>query len=348
MQQLGITLFLLLSLAAIVRALRIMRLGNALQLSALVFKVVLNFTGAALMLVTGAELATAYRAVALILVFFQFLNPVALTLYFTPPKASHLPLALSIIFAGIMMSLLIWYGLIELGWLTSHPIPVSLFEFDVTRPGEFGSWSVLYKIFTPVILATLIYQQILHYRVKGRGFLRAKLWEVFYLSSGLVRAIVLVALLAYVPGNFETIFTLLSITMAISLLLDTGIILVFASSRPVQFNRDHGLHLAGTWSPELERIVTEAARPDHLRNSKFQLAELAHASQIPSYRVTQIVSQGLEIHIKELINHFRLRCFNTLQSAQPKERKKTLLAECGFNSYASFYAARKSNHTTTE
>jgi hypothetical protein len=171
--------------------------------------------------------------------------------------------------------------------------------------------------------------------------LRAKLWEVFYLSSGLVRAITLVALLAYVPGNFETIYTLLSITMAISLLLDTGIILVFASSRPVQFYRDHGLHLAGTWSPELERIVTEAARPEHLKNSKFQLAELAHASQIPSYRVTQIVSQGLGIHIKELINHFRLRRFDALQRAQPKELKKTLLAECGFNSYASYYAARK-------
>ena len=139
MQQLGITLFLLLSLAAIVRTLRIMRLGNALQLSALLFKIVLNFTGAALMLVTGSELATAYRAIALTLVFFQFLNPVALTIYFTPPKASHLPLALSIIFAGIMMPLLIWYGLIELGWLATHPIPVSLFEFDVTWPGEFGS-----------------------------------------------------------------------------------------------------------------------------------------------------------------------------------------------------------------
>jgi hypothetical protein len=339
--QLGITLFLLLSVAAIVRTLRIMRLGNALQLSALVFKVVLNFTGAALMLFTGAELPTAYRAVALTLVFLQFLNPVALTIYFTPPKASHLPLSLSLLFAGIMMPLLLWYGFIELEWLASHPIPVSLFEFDITRPGEFGAWSFLYKIFTPAILATLIYQQILHYRVKGRGFLRAKLWEVFYLSSGLVRAITLVALLAYVPGSFETIYSLISIVIALSLLLDTGIILVFASSRPVQFYRDHGLHLAGTWSPELERIVTEAARPDHLRNSKFQLAELAHASQIPSYRVTQIVSQGLGIHIKELINHFRLRRFDALQSAQPKERKKTLLAECGFNSYATYYAARK-------
>jgi hypothetical protein len=339
--QLGITLFLLLSVVAIVRTLRIMRLGNALQLSALVFKVVLNFTGAALMLVTGAELPTAYRAVALTLVFFQFLNPVALTIYFTPPKASHLPLALSLLFAGIMMPLLVWYGIIELGWLASHPIPVSLFEFDVTTPGEFGAWSLLYKIFTPAILATLIYQQILHYRIKGRGFLRAKLWEVIYLSSGLARAITLVALLAYVPGNFESIFTLLSTVMALSLLLDTGIILVFASSRPVQFYRDYGLHLAGTWSPELERIITEAARPEHLKNSKFQLSALAHASRIPSYRVTQIVSQGLDMHIKELINHFRLRRYDALQSAHPKERKKTLLAECGFNSYATYYAARK-------
>ena len=50
MLQLGITLFLLLSLAAIVRTLRFMRLGNVMQLSALVFKVVLNFTGASLLL----------------------------------------------------------------------------------------------------------------------------------------------------------------------------------------------------------------------------------------------------------------------------------------------------------
>jgi len=341
LQQLGITLFLLLSLAAIVRTLRIMRLGNALQLSVLVFKVVLNFTGAALMLVTGAELATAYRALALTLVFFQFLNPVALTIYFTPPKASHLPLALSVLFAALMMPLLIWYGLIELGWLASHPIPVSLFAFDVDRPGEFGTWSVLYKIFTPAILATLIYQQIKHYRVKGRGILRAKLWEVFYLTSGLARALTLVVLLTYVPGNFETIYQILIIVLAISLLLDTGIILIFASSRPVQFYRDHGLHLAGTWSPELERIVTEAARPEHLKNSKFQLAELAHAAQIPSYRVTQIVSHGLAMNIKELINHFRLKRYDALLAAQPKERKKTLLTECGFNSYAAYYAARK-------
>lgn len=341
MLQLGITLFLLLSVAAIVRTLRIMRLGNALQLSALLFKVTLNFTGAALMLVTGAELPTAYRALALTLVFFQFLNPVALTIYFTPPKASQLPLALSIIFAGLMMPLLLWYGLIELKWVPSHPIPVSLFEFDATRPGEFGTWSILYKVFTPAILATLIYQQITHYWVRGRGFLRAKLWEVFYLSSGLVRAITLVVLLAYVQGNFETLYSLLSIVIAISLLLDTGIILVFASSRPVQFYRDHGLHLAGTWSPELERIVTEASRPEHLINSKFQLAALAHASNIPSYRVTQIVSQGLGIHIKELINHFRLRRYDALVLERPDERKKALLAECGFNSYATYYAARR-------
>ena len=58
MLQLGITLFLLLSVAAIVRTLRIMRLGNALQLSALAFKIILNFLGAALMLVTGSELPT--------------------------------------------------------------------------------------------------------------------------------------------------------------------------------------------------------------------------------------------------------------------------------------------------
>jgi AraC-like DNA-binding protein len=339
--QLGITLFLLLSVAAIVRTLRIMRLGNALQLSALLFKVTLNFTGAALMLVTGAELPTAYRALALTLVFFQFLNPVALTIYFTPPKASHLPLALSIIFAGLMMPLLLWYGLIELEWVASHPIPVSLFGFDATRPGEFGTWSILYKVFTPAILATLIYQQITQYWVRGRGFLRAKLWEVFYLSSGLVRAITLVVLLAYVQGNFETLYSLLSIVIAISLLLDTGIILVFASSRPVQFYRDHGLHLAGTWSPELERIVTEASRPEHLINSKFQLAALAQASNIPSYRVTQIVSQGLGIHIKELINHFRLRRYDALVLERPDERIKALLAECGFNSYATYYAARR-------
>lgn len=104
MLQLGITLFLLLSLAAIVRTLRFMRLGNVMQLSALVFKVVLNFTGASLLLVAGPQLTSTYRALALTLVFFQFLNPVALTLYFTPPKASKLPLVLSVLFAAVMMA----------------------------------------------------------------------------------------------------------------------------------------------------------------------------------------------------------------------------------------------------
>jgi AraC-like DNA-binding protein len=293
------------------------------------------------MVVAGSELPTAYRALALTLVFLQFLNPVALTIYFTPPKASHLPLVLSIVFAGIMMPLLIWYGLIDLRWMQPHPIPVSLFAFDVDRPGEFGSWSVLYKIFTPAILATLLYQQITHYLVKGRGILRAKLWEVFYLTSGLLRAVTLVMLLEWVPGNFNTIYHILSVVMAISLFLDTGIILIFASSRPVQFFRDYGLHLAGTRSPELERIVTEASRPEHLKNSKFQLAELAHAAHIPAYRVTQFVSQGLGMNIRELINHFRLQRYDALLAAQPKERKKTLLTECGFNSYAAYYAARK-------
>jgi hypothetical protein len=342
MLQLGITLFLLLSVAAIVRTLRIMRLGNALQLSALAFKIILNFLGAALMLVTGSELPTTYRAVALALIFFQFLNPVALTVYFTPPKASPMPLALSVLFAGLMMPLLLWYGLIELGLLASHPIPVSLFEFHARNPLDFGSWSILYKILTPAILATLIYQQLTHYRVKGRGFMRAKLWELIYLISGFARSIMLVALLESVPGSFETAYTIVTTAIGLSLFLDTGIILVFASSRPVQFYRDHGLHLTGHWSPELERIVTEAARPEHLVNSKFQLAELAHAAQIPSYRVTQIISQGLGIHIKELINHFRLRRYDALERERPKERKKTLLAECGFNSYATYYAARKS------
>ena len=341
MYQFGTALFLLLSLAAIVRTLRIMRLGNVLQLSALIFKVVLNFIGAALLLVAGSQLTSTYRALALTLVFFQFLNPVALTLYFTPPRASKLPLVLSVLFAAAMMPLLLWFGFIRAGWFDAHPVPVALFEFNLERPGVFGAWSVLYRIFTPAILATLLYQQLQHYRVSGRGLLRAKYWEVCYLASGLARALILVGLLQWVPGSFEQVITVLSTVLGLTLLVDTGIILIFASSRPVQFYRDHGLHLAGTWSTELERIVTEAARPDHLRNSKFQLAELAHASQIPSYRVTQIVSQGLNMHIKELINHFRLRRFDALQSAQPKERKKTLLAECGFNSYASYYAARK-------
>jgi hypothetical protein len=340
--QLGTTLFLLLSLAAVVRTLRIMRLGNALQLSALLFKVVLNFFGAALMIVAGCDLPTTYRALALVLIFFQFLNPVALTLYFTPPKASHLPLGLSIIFAALMMPLLIWYGLIDLGLLHTHPIPVALFEFDVRNPGEFGAWSVLYKIFTPAILATLLYQHLTHYRIKGRGYLKAKYWETFYLASGLLRALSLIAMLELAPGNFDAVYSALSLVLAVTLLLDTGIILVFASSRPVQFFRDYGLHLAGTWTPELERIVTEAARPEHLKNPKFQLAELAHASEIPSYRVTQIISQGLGIHMKELLNHFRLRRFDQLQAERPTERKKALLTECGFNSYAAYYAARKS------
>lgn len=341
MLQLGITLFLLLSLAAVVRTLRILRLGNALQLGALVFKVVLNFLGAALLLVAGAELPTAYRAVALTLVFFQFLNPVALTLYFTPPKASTAPLALSVVFAGVMMPLLLWYVLILAGWLDPHPIPVSLFEFNLDKPGEFGAWSVAYKIFTPVILGTLIVQQLTHYRVPKRGFLAAKRWELFYLISGLLRALTLVALLAYLPANFGILFTWISLVMGLSLFLDTGIILIFASSRPVQFYRDYGLHLAGPWSPELEAIVVQASDPDNMRNSKFQLADLALASRIPSYRLTQIVSRGLEMNIKELINHFRIRRYEDLIRNQPDERKKALLAECGFNSYAAYYAARR-------
>lgn len=341
MVQLALALFLLLSLAAMVRTLRIMRLGNALQLGALLFKIVLNFLGAALMMVAGAELPTAYRAVALTLIFFQFLNPVALTVYFTPPKASSAPLALSIVFAGVMMPLLLWYVLILAGWVESHPIPVSLFEFNLATPGEFGAWSVAYKIFTPAILATLVVQQLQHYRVPGRGFLAAKRWELFYLLSGLLRALALVGLLAYLPANFGVMYTWITTTMGLSLFVDTGIILFYASSRPVQFYRDYGLHLAGPWSPELEAIVAQASDPDTMRNAKFQLADLAQASRIPSYRVTQIVSKGLEMNIKELINHFRIRRYEELIRNQPDERKKALLAECGFNSYAAYYAARK-------
>lgn len=162
-----------------------MRLGNVLQLSALVFKVVLNFTGASLLLLAGPQLTSTYRALALTLVFFQFLNPVALTLYFTPPKASKLPLVLSVLFAAVMMALLLWYGFIWGGWLDVQPLPVALFDFNLQQPGTVGAWSVLYQIFTPAILATLLFQQLQHYRVPGRGLLRAKYWEVFYLASGL-------------------------------------------------------------------------------------------------------------------------------------------------------------------
>ncbi|MEY4968997.1 MAG: hypothetical protein RLZZ261_768 [Bacteroidota bacterium] len=341
MLQLAIALFLLLSLAALIRTLRIMRLGNALQLGALLFKIVLNFLGAALILVAGAEFPTAYRAVALMLIFFQFLNPVALTLYFTPPKASSAPLALSVVFAGVMMPLLLWYVLILAGWLEPHPIPVILFEFNRDTPGEFGAWSVAYKIFTPAILGTLIFQQLTHYRVPKRGFLAAKRWELFYLLSGFIRALTLVALLAYLPANFGVMYTWVTTVMGLSLFVDTGIILIFASSRPVQFYRDYGLHLAGPWSPELETIVIQASEPLNLRNSKFQLADLALASRIPSYRLTQIVSKGLEMNIKELLNYFRIRRYEALIRNQPDERKKTLLAECGFNSYAAYYAARR-------
>lgn len=218
---------------------------------------------------------------------------------------------------------------------------MALFDFNLQQPGTVGAWSVLYQIFTPAILATLLFQQLQHYRVPGRGLLRAKYWEVFYLASGLARALLLIAILHGVPGSLEHVLSVLSTVLGLTLLVDTGIILVFASSRPVQFFRDHGLHLAGPWTPELERIVAEAGRLEHLSNPKFQLAELAHASQIPSYRVTQIVRHGLQMPIKELINHFRVRHYEALQRARPKERKKVLLAECGFNSYAAYYAARK-------
>lgn len=341
MLQFGIALFLVLSLAAVVRTLRTMRLGNALQSGALLFKITLNFLGAALMVAVGAELATAYQALALVLVFFQFLNPVALSIYFNPPRASSWPLAVSLVFAAVMMPALIWYGVSELGLLPPHPMPTALFAFSLDTPGEFGSWSILYKIFTPLILGTLIVHQLQYYRIKDEGFLRSKRWELLYLISGLVRALVLIGLLAFAPGDFDRIYRLLTTFLGLSLLLDTGIILVFATSRPVQFYRDYGLELSGTWTPELEAIVRSASDPQHLAASKFGLQELADHAKIPSYLVTQYVNRNTGMQVKELLNHFRLRRFDELTRMHPKERKKALLAQVGFNSYAAYYAARK-------
>ena len=102
-------------MVAVVRALRIMRLGNAVRNGALIFKILLNFSGAALIIVTGAKLPTAYRAVALGMIFLQFLNPVALAIYFTPPQATSGLKSLSATFALVMMPLLLWYLAIDAG-----------------------------------------------------------------------------------------------------------------------------------------------------------------------------------------------------------------------------------------
>jgi hypothetical protein len=326
---------------AALRAVRMMRLGNALQSAALIFKIVLNFSGAALIMVTGAQLPTAYRAVALLMVFLQFLNPVALTLYFTPPLASSVLKTISIAFAGIMMPLLLWYLAIDAGWTVTHPLPVWLFEFSLDQPGQFGAWSVLYKVVTPMVLATLIYQQIRHYWIRGKGFSRHKYWELFYLLSGLSRALILIAVLEYTPGSFDAVFHALSLVMGLSLMVDTGIILVFATNRAVQFHRDYDLVLTGPWNAELEAIVREASLPEHFQRPHFSLADLAAATKIPSYRVTKIISKGIGLQVRELINHFRVRNYEMLVRTQPEERKKVHLAQSGFNSYAAYYATKR-------
>ena len=341
MLQVGISLFLVLSMIAAVRAVRIMRLGNALQSSALVFKIILNFLGAALLIVTGAQLPTAYRAVALGMIFLQFLNPVALTLYFTPPQASSGLKSLSGAFAAVMMPLLLWYLAIDFGWTVAHPLPVWLFEFSLERPGQFGAWSLLYKTVTPVVLASLIYLQFKHYWQVGTGFPRHKYWELFYLANGLLRALLLIAVLEFRPDNFTAVFDSLSGVMGASLILDTCIILIFATNRAVQFYRDYDLVLHGPWSAELEAIVLEASKLEHFQRPHFSLADLSVAAKLPSYRVTKIVSKGVGLQVRELINHFRIKHYEALLRTQPEERKKVHLARSGFNSYASYYAARK-------
>jgi hypothetical protein len=327
-------------MVAVVRALRIMRLGNAVRNGALIFKILLNFSGAALIIVTGAKLPTAYRAVALGMIFLQFLNPVALAIYFTPPQATSGLKSLSATFALVMMPLLLWYLAIDAGVAPAHRLPMWLFEFSMNHPGEFGAWSVMYKILTPTVLATLVYFQLKHYRVKGLGFSKHKYWELFYLLNGLLRALVLIAVLELSP-SIDEVFATLSYVMGLSLLVDTGIILVFATNRAVQFHRDYELTLMGPWSAELDQVVRTASLPQHFKKAHFSLADLAEASKLPTYRVTKLVSKGTDLQVRELINHFRVRHYEQLQRAQPLERKKELLAQSGFNSYAAYYAARK-------
>lgn len=327
-------------MVAVVRALRIMRLGNAVRNGALIFKILLNFSGAALIIVTGAKLPTAYRAVALGMIFLQFLNPVALAIYFTPPQSTSGLKSLSATFALVMMPLLLWYLAIDAGVAPAHRLPMWLFEFSMNHPGEFGAWSVMYKILTPTVLATLVYFQLKHYRVKGLGFSKHKYWELFYLLNGLLRALVLIAVLELSP-SIDEVFATLSYVMGLSLLVDTGIILVFATNRAVQFHRDYELTLMGPWSAELDQVVRTASLPQHFKKAHFSLADLAEASKLPTYRVTKLVSKGTDLQVRELINHFRVRHYEQLQRAQPLERKKELLAQSGFNSYAAYYAARK-------
>jgi hypothetical protein len=327
-------------MVAVVRALRIMRLGNAVRNGALIFKILLNFSGAALIIVTGAKLPTAYRAVALGMIFLQFLNPVALAIYFTPAQATSGLKSLSATFALVMMPLLLWYLAIDAGVAPAHRLPMWLFEFSMNHPGEFGAWSVMYKILTPTVLATLVYFQLKYYRVKGLGFSKHKYWELFYLLNGLLRALVLIAVLELSP-SIDEVFATLSYVMGLSLLVDTGIILVFATNRAVQFHRDYELTLMGPWSAELDQVVRTASLPQHFKKPHFSLADLAEASKLPTYRVTKLVSKGTDLQVRELINHFRVRHYEQLLRAQPLERKKELLAQSGFNSYAAYYAARK-------
>ncbi|MFM6959651.1 MAG: hypothetical protein ACKOW0_01325 [Schleiferiaceae bacterium] len=275
------------------------------------------------------------------LVFLQFLNPVALAVYFTPPQASSGLKTLSVAFAAVMMPLMLWYLAIEAQWAANHPLPVWLFEFSLDRPGQFGAWSVLYQVVTPLVISALIYLQISHYWVPGQGLSRHKYWELFYLLNGLLRILALITVLAFRPADLDTVFACIGYVFGGSLLLDTGIILIFATNRAVRFHRDYELALTGPWSAELEAIVRAASRPEHFQRPHFSLADLASATKIPSYRVTKIISKGLDLQVRELINHFRVQHYEMLVRTQPEERKKVHLAQSGFNSYAAYYATKR-------
>jgi AraC-like DNA-binding protein len=331
-----IAVLLGLNLAVAYRALDLMRYQNRTRLMALAVKATLNTLSVATVLaqpILEQYVQSPWHALRIIPL---FANPIALVLLFRSPRTSPWLLKTTLITGFTALSAVVWY---VAGTLQLVPMPKALNGwFPIQAADRFGHMSLAYLGITLAVLATLMAPRIKHARRN-----RSSRWELLYLANGILRGLILLAIVVATPRRGTQFDSAISLSMSLSVVLDSLILLRFGTNREVFFHSEHGLPLVAPWNPDIERLIQTLKQPSAYTNPRYSLLDAGHTLAWSSTKVARTLHDATGQSFKDVLTHYRRNHFDHLTLNRPDLTKLERLKQSGFASYASFhYAERRS------
>lgn len=331
-----IAILLSLNLVVAYRALNLMRYQNRTRLLALAVKATLNTLSVATVLaqpVLEHHVQSPWHALRIIPL---FANPIALVLLFRTPRTSPWLLRISLTTGLTALTAVAWF---IAGTLHLVPMPEALNHwFPIQAADRFGHMSLAYLGITLAVLATLIAPR-LHAAQRNRSMR----WELLYLANGILRGLILLSIVVATPQRGSQFDTAISLSMSLSVVLDSVILLRFGTNREVFFHSEHGLPLVAPWNPDIERLIQTLKQPSAYTNPRYSLLDAGHALAWSSTKVARTLHDATGQSFKDVLTHYRRNHFDLLTLDRPDLTKLERLKQSGFASYASFhYAERRS------